>query len=79
MQVLLVFADWRDKSHQSVYQTEKGIDLSMGDFHSGTTFKAEIVLDADAENDLRDALRDDFIPVFYVTSPNPKEPTTHAG
>lgn len=66
MKIRLVFDDWRDKKHQSVYSTQDGIDLSMGDFHAGTTFEAEISLNAEQEAELRDALREGYVPVFYV-------------
>jgi len=67
MKVALVFEDWRDKDHKSVYSTMKGIDLSMGDFHSGATFEAEIELDKEQEADLKQSLEEGYIPVFYVS------------
>lgn len=64
MKIKLVFDDWRDRSHKSVYGTEKGVNLSMGDFHSGTTFNATIEVDDPEE--LKESLRQGFIPVFYI-------------
>ena len=64
MKIKLVFDDWRDRSHKSVYGTEKGVNLSMGDFHSGTTFNATIEVDTPEE--LEESLRQGFIPVFYI-------------
>ncbi len=65
MKVFLVFDDWRRRG-QSVYSTEAGVTLSMGDFHSGTTFPGTIDLDAEDEIELRGALRDGFQPVFWM-------------
>lgn len=73
MRIYLVFDDWRDSKHQSIYRTEKGVDLSMGDFHSGTMFAGEIQLDEDAEQDLAVALEEGYIPVFSVCSNREKE------
>ena len=64
MKIKLVFEDWRDRNHKSVYSTEKGVDLSTGDFHSGTTFNATIEVDDPEE--LKESLRQGYIPVFYV-------------
>ena len=32
----LVFDDWRVPSGKSIYQTEEGVELSMGLLHSGS-------------------------------------------
>ena len=66
MKIKLVFSDWRDKNHKTIYNTEKGIDLSMGAFHNGTTFDADIELDEDSASELKQALDEGFNPVFYV-------------
>ncbi len=71
MRILLVFDDWRDASHQSVYCTEKGVELSMGDLHHGSTFLADIQLDEDSSRELETALSEGYIPVFYVSKENP--------
>ena len=71
MKIKLVFYDWH-KDGRSVYSTE-GIAaaLSSGDFHSGTTFDAEIVLTEDNEADLRSALAQGYRPVFWVAEGKP--------
>ena len=66
VKVSLVFDDWRNSAQESVYQTEQGIELSMRDFHSGTTFKASIELDAQQAAELKDAMKKGFTPVFCV-------------
>ena len=66
MKVRLVFDDWRNSEHESVYATEKGIELSSGCFHSGTTFEAEIQLDAEDAEELQAALDNGYRPVFRV-------------
>lgn len=65
MKIKLVFNDWM-RDGQSVYNTRKGVDLSMGHFHSGTVFEAEIKLDDANEDDLRKALEEGYEPHFYV-------------
>jgi len=64
MKVKLVFEDWVDRNHKSVYNTEEGIRLSSGDFHSGTTFEATIKVDNPKE--LEDCLKQRYYPVFYL-------------
>ena len=44
MKVRLVFQDWQ-RNGQSIYATEEGVRLAMGDFHSGSTFDATIEVD----------------------------------
>ncbi|MCL4486833.1 MAG: hypothetical protein M1570_01725 [Chloroflexi bacterium] len=66
MQIALVFDDWRGKNRKSIYHTEKGVELSMGDFHSGTVFMADIQLDEDSARELEAALSGGYIPVFYA-------------
>ena len=67
MKIKLVFDDWRTCG-KSVYNTEEGVELSSGDFHSGTTFEGEIVLDAEQEEELKKRLGDRYQPVFWVCS-----------
>ena len=67
MKVKLVFDDWR-RGSKSVYSTEEGVELSIGDFHSGTTFNAEIELNVEQEEDLKEALESGATPVFYVSA-----------
>jgi len=66
MKIKLVFDDWR-RGMKSIYQTEEGIEMSMGNFHSGTTFNAEIILDSEEEKDLRESLKSGATPVFYIS------------
>ena len=68
MKIKLVFDDWRDHTHKSVYATEKGIELSAGDFHFGSTFNATIEVDDPEE--LKNRLHQGFVPVFYVVEAN---------
>jgi len=63
--IYLVVDDWR-RHGKSVYSTEAGVQLSMGDFHSGTTFPGTIELDEEDAAELRRALRDGFQPVFWI-------------
>ncbi len=70
MRVKLIFDDWRDRNTgKSIYQTEKGIYLSAGVFHSGTTFNANMVLDNYHARELTEALRCGYVPVFIVSLP----------
>jgi hypothetical protein len=66
MKIKVVFDDWRERGGNSVYQTEKGMDLSAGQFHSGTTFEGSIELNPDDEKELADAMADGYAPAFYV-------------
>ncbi len=65
MKIKLVFEDWQ-RIGKSVYNTEKGIDLSSGQFHSGTTFDGEIKLDECDEQEIRASMKDGYNPVFWV-------------
>ena len=65
MKVELVFRDWEHKG-KSIYNTQKGVELSMGSFHSGSTFSAELELDDDQKRELRQILADRFTPVFWL-------------
>ena len=69
MPVRLVFDDWRifnKNKIESVYCTEKGVELSMGDFHSGTIFKGTITLNEDYDEDLAMAMEQGYQPCFYL-------------
>lgn len=64
----LVFDDWRKKGFgHSVYDTEKGIELSSGSFHSGTTFTGTISLDDEEYEQFAQALGDGYRPVFMIS------------
>jgi hypothetical protein len=71
MKVTLVFQDWHAKDGGSVYMTEKGIELSMHDFHSGTVFSGCIDLDTQQEDELRTAISEGYEPVFRLTTVAP--------
>lgn len=71
MKVKLVFHDWIDPVTGSIYQTQKGIELSMGDFHSGTTFDGEIIVDPFQEEELKRAIKAGNNPVFYLIRGEP--------
>lgn len=64
MKVKLVFEDWRNAKNESVYSTKTGVELSMGDFHSGATFNATI--EVDDPKWLEEQLSKGFKPVFYI-------------
>ena len=72
MKVRLVFDNWLGPPSSGfpmlvgVYHTEKGVELSSHDFHSGTTFWGSIDLDEDSAAELQEALADGYHPVFYV-------------
>jgi len=65
MQIKLVFNDWRDKKGLSIY----GTDLTLGQFHSGTTFNGVILLDDEDAAELGKAIKDGNIPVFEIALP----------
>jgi len=64
--VSLVFADWLGKDHRSVYSTEAGVGLSMGQFHSGTTFEGAVRLDPDDRAELEAAMASGYTPMFHL-------------
>ena len=61
----MYFADWQNNG-KSIYNTEEGIALSLGDFHSGSVFEAEIKLDDYQAAELANAIQDGYQPVFTV-------------
>jgi len=74
MKAKLVFLDWKKYNEfallgnklESIYNSEEGLKLSSGDFHSGTTFDCEIKLDEENKKDLTKAIKNGYIPCFYV-------------
>ena len=72
MKIKLVFNDWR-KEGKSIYCTQEGIDLSMHDFHSGSTFDGEIILDEQQERELKEALNKGYQPIFWVCKEKEEE------
>ncbi len=71
MKIKLVFEDWRDGAAtiKSIYGTLEGVRLSLGDFHSGSTFTGEIVLDIEQEEELRRSILVGAVPVFRIYLP----------
>lgn len=68
MKIKLVFETWKkfeDGVYKDIYSTEEGIELSMGDFHSGTVFTGKI--DVQDEEWLKEQIDNDYIPHFYIT------------
>ena len=66
MKIKLVFLDWQ-KGGESIYSTDEGVELSMGLFHSGTTFEGSIVLDPEDAQELAEAIKQGYQPCFWVT------------
>ena len=66
-QAKLAFEDWRRADGTSEYSTMKGLRLSAGDLHSGTTFNGQIEdMDAEDAERIREAGRQGVYPVFRV-------------
>ena len=68
MKIKLVFLDWRRQGF-SVYATEEGVELSLRDFHSGSTFNGLVELDKEQAEEITQALRDGFQPCFWIAQP----------
>ena len=66
MKVKLVFTDWLDRDGKSVYSTDEGIELSSGNFHSGTTFPGMVELDGENTEHIVSAARGGYRPVFMM-------------
>lgn len=66
--VKIVFDDWKHtETNKSVYQTELGLKLSIGNLHSGTTFDAVIYISDDDYEKICKAANDNGVrPYFYV-------------
>ena len=78
MKIDLIFDDWR-KDGQSIYHTEEGVELSLGDFHTGTTFDGEIELDITSEHELQDAIEAGYEPLFLMSTSRGREDTNERG
>lgn len=72
VEIKLSFLDWKQNS-KSVYQTGKGLKLSAGALHSGSTFRGAIELDDDDAEDLALALKAGCEHVFRVWIPKRKD------
>ena len=67
-EVDLILEDWIESStNKSVYHTPKGVELCMGKFHSGTTFKAKVLMNSSDASELIEAKKQGFEPVFIVS------------
>jgi len=56
MKVKVVFNDWQEvtpEGFKSIYNTQKGVELSLGSLHSGSMWTGEINFDADTEQELK--------------------------
>lgn len=73
MKCALVFDDWRNEKDRTVYCTPELILLTMGEFHVGTTFSAEIKLSEDSAAELQRAIRLGFRPIFRLALPIGKQ------
>jgi hypothetical protein len=59
MKCRLVMEDWRQVgTPHSIYNTEIGVALSLGDMHSGTTFEAVVELPPGVQAEIEAAWRD---------------------
>lgn len=66
MKFKLVFNDWQDENFKSVYSTEEGVSLSMSNFHSGSTFNCNVELSESEIQDLKNAIKDGYRPIFEL-------------
>lgn len=66
MKVKLVFDGWLNSKGENIYETPKGVKLSMRAFHYGTMFDAEIELSKDSGEELALALKKGYHPRFVV-------------
>ena len=70
MKIKLVFHDVINtlykKAFESEYRSEIGLELTSGDFHSGSTFRAEIELTSEQQEQLENFFKEGLNPVFYV-------------
>lgn len=64
MKVKLVFDDW--KNHGRKVKGEEYVRLSEHDFHSGTTFDAEVFLDDEQRRELLGFCDEGFQPTFIL-------------
>lgn len=65
MKIELVFYKWKGRRLVEV-SGGKRINLEMGDFHAGSTFKAEVGLTCSQEEELKKAMVKGYKPIFMV-------------
>ena len=71
MKCKLIFNDWRKIGEaESIYNTELGIELSLGDLHSGSTFEADVILTDEIESDLKEAIKNNKAYAVFSVLPN---------
>lgn len=61
-----VFSDWVNGNHESMNNTEKGVELSAGMLHAGSTFTGELYLPRMEEEAVRQALMEGYHPLFTL-------------
>ncbi len=70
LKIRLVFDRWAKWSpggpERDLSQTQEGVELSAGDFHSGTTFPAEVELDSENALELQKDLNMGYRPYFVM-------------
>ena len=64
--ITAILASHPFRYYHSVYNTDEGIELSMGQFHSGSTFDGEIKLSKVDEYELERAIKQGYGPVFSI-------------
>lgn len=62
----LTFSDLRRKG-KSIYNTEEGVQMTMGSLHSGSTFPGSITLDEETMDDLNRMFEAGLQPVFWIS------------
>ena len=67
VKIKLAFRDWQRRC--APIGDVDYCRLSLGDFHVGTTFDAEITLDAEQEAELREAIEAGYQPVWWGELP----------
>ncbi len=66
----LSFKDWLKNGH-TLRGSSEGVELSLGVFHTGTTFPATITLESDDDaNELIAAIKAGYQPLFWMWSDN---------
>ena len=67
MEIKLVFLDWEILPPDRASDAEILLHLSNGDFHSGSTFSANIDLTEEQAAELQTAMDKGYRPVFWAT------------
>lgn len=64
VKIKLVFDDWQDKQCKSVYSSK--YELSLGNFHSGSTWDGEIEIDEYDLIDIRKSISEGHRAMFEM-------------